>query len=147
MDLETPARPIPDPENPGWFAWDLPKDGRFHETIGRMLVRPDGEGRGCCRIFPEERHTNLGGMIHGGAILTFIDMALFAGGRAAGAKTSRAVTLDCSAHFLAPAKPGLALDAEVELLRETKRLAFLRGLVVQDGGTIASFSGTLRKIA
>ena len=35
--------------------------------------------------------------------------------------------------------------ARVELLRETGRLLFLRGLVVQEAGTVASFSGTVRK--
>ncbi|HEY6916563.1 MAG TPA: acyl-CoA thioesterase domain-containing protein, partial [Allosphingosinicella sp.] len=56
-----------------------------------------------------------------------------------------AVTLDCQVQFIAPARLGLALDAAVELIKETRRLAFLRGLVEQDGITIAAFSGTLRK--
>jgi uncharacterized protein (TIGR00369 family) len=146
-DLHPSVRHYPDPDHPGWSAWDLPKDGRFHETMGRMLVQPAGEAKGRCRIFPDESHTNLGNILHGGAILTFIDMALFVGGWAAGAKTARAVTLDCAVQFISPGRPGFPLDAEVELLRETRRLAFFRGLVVQDGGTVASFSGTLRKIA
>jgi hypothetical protein len=33
----------------------------------------------------------------------------------------------------------------VELLRETGRLAFLRGLIVQDDDIVASFEGTVRK--
>src|SRR4051812_42200666 len=110
-----------------------------------MIVQPAGEGRGRCRIFPDETHTNLGGMLHGGAILTFIDMALFAGGRVAGANTKRAATLDCAVQFIGPGRAGSPLDAEGELHRETGRLAFFRGLVVQEGETIASFTGTLRK--
>jgi uncharacterized protein (TIGR00369 family) len=146
-DLHPSVRHYPDPDHPGWFTWDLPKDGRFHNIIGRMLVQPAGEGRGRCRIFPDESHTNMGGMLHGGAVLTFIDMALFAGGRVAGADTKRAVTLDCATQFLSPGRPGLPLDAEVELLRETGRLAFFRGLVVQEGEIVASFTGTLRKFS
>ena len=144
-DVPPSIRPYPDPENPGWFAWDLPKNGRFHETIGRMLVRPEGDGRARCRMFPDESHTNLLGILHGGAVLTFIDMALFAGGRAAGVTTKGAVTLDCSVQFISPGKAGLPLDAEVELLRETGRLAFFRGRVVQEDETVVAFSGTLRK--
>ncbi len=146
-DLHPAIRHYADPENPGWYTWDLPDDGRFHNVIGRMIVQPAGEGKGRCRIFPDETQTNLGGMLHGGAILTFIDMALFAGGRVAGAKTARAVTLDCAAQFISPGRPGLPLDAEVELLRETGKLAFFRGLVVQEGETIAAFTGTLRKFS
>jgi hypothetical protein len=41
---------------------------------------------------------------------------------------------------------GEPLEARIELLRETGRMLFLRGLIVQDSaGTVASFSGTLRK--
>ena len=39
----------------------------------------------------------------------------------------------------------MPLDAEVELLRETKRLAFFAGKVVQEGELVAAFSGALRK--
>jgi acyl-coenzyme A thioesterase PaaI-like protein len=72
-------------------------------------------------------------------------MAFFAGGTLAGADVAHAVTLDCETRFLAPGRLGIPLDAEIEILRETGRLAFLRGLVVQEGESIAAFSGTLRK--
>jgi uncharacterized protein (TIGR00369 family) len=135
----------PDPDHPGWFSWGLPDNGRYHETIGPLLVRPDGNGRGLCRMRVEDRHLNLGGAMHGGAILTFVDMALFAAGHAAGAETASAVTLDCNVQFVAPAAAGAALDAAVELVRETGRLVFLRGLVVQQEAIVATFSAALRK--
>jgi uncharacterized protein (TIGR00369 family) len=139
-------RHAPDPDHPGWWTWDLPDADRFNATIGRLLVRPEGEGKGRCRMFPEVPHTNLGNIVHGGAILTFIDMAMFAGGYAAGGDFGPSVTLDVSAQFLAAARAGTPLDATVELLRESKRLAVMRGLVEQDGATIAAWSGTLRKL-
>lgn len=145
MDVHPLIHHVPDPDHPGWWSWDFADDGKFHAVIGKLLVRPDGPGRAVCRMFPEERHANLGGMIHGGAILTFIDMAFFAGGRLAGAQVMRAVTLDCHARFLERGKIGVPLDAEVELLRETKRLVFLSGRLVQEGELVAVFSGTLRK--
>lgn len=92
------------------------------------------------------RHANLGGMVHGGAILTFIDTAMFAGGRLSGiGDISYAVTLDLNAQFIAPAIPGKPLDATVELLRETRRLAFMRGTVEQEGVTAVAWSGCMRK--
>ena len=96
-------------------------------------------------MFAARAHGNLGDVAHGGAILTFIDMAMFAGGYAAGADIAYSVTLDLSAQFLSPGRLGRPLDCTVELLRETKRLAFLRGLVVQDEVAVAAWSGTLRK--
>ena len=58
------------------------------------------------------------------------------------------VTLELSSQFIGAGKPGVPLDAVVEVLRETKRLVFLRGTVVQgkdDEHLIASFSGIVRK--
>ena len=145
MDVHPLIRHAPDPNHPGWWTWDLPDDARFHSVIGKLLVREDGAGRAVCRMFPEARHSNLGDIVHGGALLTFIDMAFFAGGRLAGANVIRAVTLDCSVRFLSPGRIGVPLDAHVELLRETKRLAFFAGRVVQGEELVAAFSGALRK--
>ena len=137
----------PDPDHPGWWTWDLPDEERFNSTLGKLLVRSDGAGRAVCRMFPGRRQSNLGDVVHGGAILTFIDMAMFAGGHAAGAALGPSVTLDLSAQFLAPARLGLPLDATVEVLRESKRMAVMRGLVEQEGERVAAWSGTLRKLA
>jgi len=136
----------PSPDHPGWWTWDLPDEERYNATLGRLLVRGEGDGRARCRMFPDVRQSNLGNIVHGGAILTFIDMAMFAGGHMAGMSDIGAVTLDLSCQFVTPAELGTPLDCSVELLRETKRLAFLRGLAEQDGRTVAAWSGTLRKI-
>jgi uncharacterized protein (TIGR00369 family) len=145
MDVHPLIQHAPDPDHPGWWTWAFEDETRFHAVIGKLLVRADGPGRAVCRMFPEERHANLGGMVHGGAILTFIDMALFAGGRLAGANVIRAVTLDLNTRFLSRGRIGVPLDAQVELLRETKRLVFLAGKLVQEDELVASFSGALRK--
>ena len=143
------VRHEPDPDHPGWWTWDIGErpEGveRFNTSIGRLLVRGEGEGRARCRMFPETPQSNLGDVAHGGAILTFIDMAMYAGGYAAGADIAYSVTLDLSARFLSPGRLGEPLDCSVELLRETRRLAIMRGLVVQGEETVASWSGTLRK--
>ena len=147
MDVHPAIRHEPDPGHPGWWSWELAEDTRFNSAIGKLLVRAEGPGRARCRMFPGRAHSNLGEVVHGGAILTFIDMAFFAGGALAGAKVMRAVTLDCSVQFLSPAQLGIPLDAEVELLRETGRLAFFQGKVVQEAAIVAAFSGALRKLS
>jgi uncharacterized protein (TIGR00369 family) len=139
-------RHAPDPDHPGWWTWDLPDEQRYNATIGKLLVRADGPGRARCRMFPDVGHSNLGNVVHGGAILTFIDMAFFAGGHMAGMSDISAVTLDCAVQFISAAELGTPLDASVELLRETRRLAFFRGLVEQEERIVASFTGTLRKL-
>jgi uncharacterized protein (TIGR00369 family) len=137
----------PDPDHPGWLSWRLSDPSRFNgQVLGKMIVRSEGEGRATLRMFPEHRHTNLMDNLHGGTILSLIDVALFAGSRFFGLiEAGTAVTLDMSVQFIGGGKPHLPLDAEVELLKETRRLVFLRGLVVQGGVRIAAYSGTIRK--
>src|SRR3982751_1438015 len=99
MDVHPLIRHAPDPDHPGWWSWDLSgQDERFNAVLGKLLVRPEGAGHATRRggpahppgrMSPEPRHSNLGNMVHGGAILTFIDMAFFAGGRIAGADVIR----------------------------------------------------------
>ena len=146
------ARPVhpsirhqPDPAHPGWWTWEIDEGERFNATIGKLIVRAEGEREARCRIFPGIAQSNLADVTHGGAVLTLIDMAMFAGGHLAGADIAYSVTLDLSCQFLSPGRLDQPLDCTVELLRETKRLAFMRGLVVQGEETVASWSGTLRK--
>ena len=66
--------------------------------------------------------------------------------RSAWLSAGGAVTLDLSAQFIGGGMIGEPLEARIELLRETSRMIFLRGLIVQENTpTIASFTGTLRK--
>ncbi len=122
---------------------------RYNGTVlGNMIVRSEGEGKARLRMFPGHRHSNLGNAVHGGTTLGFIDVALFGAARVFGLiDTGFAVTLDLSVQFIGAGKLDIPLDAEVELLRETRRLLFLRGLVVQGEDMVASFAGTIRKPA
>ncbi|HEX8301253.1 PaaI family thioesterase [Sphingomonas sp.] len=135
-----------DPELSGWKRWSLSDTTRFNSLFGPFSVLvADGLAR--VRFTPQHAHSNLRGDVHGGALLGFMDMALFAAGRSYGVLTAgTAATLDLSAQFIAgaPVSAG-AVEARVELLRQTRRFLFMRGLIVQGEATIASFSGTVRK--
>ncbi len=125
-----------------WVASD---PSRFNTLLGALSVRVDGE-IARVRMTPEHRHSNLRDHVHGGALLGFIDIAMFAGCRGFGVLTAgAAVTLDLSAQFIGGAVIGQPIEAQVELLRETGRMLFVRGIVVQGDEKVAAFSGTLRK--
>ena len=135
-----------DPDLPGWKLWSLTDTTRFNSIFGPLSVlAEDGVAR--VRFSPKHVHSNLRGDVHGGALMGFMDMALFAAGRSFGVLTAgTAATLDFSAQFIAGAPVATGpVEARVELLRETRRFLFMRGLIVQEGATIASFSGTIRK--
>jgi len=136
----------PDPDHPGWLSWgDFPRSS-FAAATGRLLFKPDGEGRAVVRMFPTEDHMNMGGSIHGGAVMSFIDMSMFAGGLCAGMERSHYVTLDLTTHFLARGQAGTPLDSHVEIVRQTRGHVFLQGVVKQGGENCYSFSGTLKKV-
>jgi uncharacterized protein (TIGR00369 family) len=137
----------PDPDNPGWLHWTMTDERRFNANVlGKMILRSEGEGRARLRMFPTIKHTNLMDNLHGGTILALIDVAMFAGSRTFGLiEAGTAVTLDMSVQFIGAGQVDVPLDAEVELLKETRRLLFLRGLVVQGETRVAAWSGTIRK--
>ncbi|MES2444397.1 MAG: PaaI family thioesterase, partial [Pseudomonadota bacterium] len=132
-----------DPDHPGWSRWTISDTTRFNSIFGPLSVKlEDGIAR--VRFTPAHIHSNLRGHVHGGALLGFIDMAMFAAGRSFGVLTAgTAATLDLTTQFIAgaPLEAGV-IEARVELLRETGRLLFLRGLIVQGESIIVSFTGT-----
>ena len=137
----------PDPDNPGWFTWQLIDESRFNTWMFRkLIVRTDPDGKARLRMFPERHHTNLKGVLHGGTVLSLIDVGLFACSRMLGiVEAGTAVTLDLSTQFIGGGSMDKPCDAVTELLKETRRLVFLRGIVEQEGELIAAFSGTIRK--
>jgi acyl-coenzyme A thioesterase PaaI-like protein len=137
----------PDPEHPGWYQWELADDRRFNnQAIGKILAQRDADGQARIRMFPTLKQSNLADTVHGGAQLAFMDMALFAAAFIYGVRrVDLAVTVDISAQFIDAGKIDQPLDAIIELLRETGRMVFLRGLLVQGDTKVAAFSGTIRK--
>jgi uncharacterized protein (TIGR00369 family) len=142
-----PSGAQPDPDHDGWYSWgDFPR-GSFAGATGRLIFRPENEGQARVRMHPTEAHLNMGGSIHGGAVMSFIDMALFAGGRCAGMAEGHYVTLDCATHFIARGRIGIPLDAVVRLVGQTKGgHVFLSGHCEQDRQPTHSFTGTLKRI-
>jgi uncharacterized protein (TIGR00369 family) len=136
-----------DPDEPGWKRWQFRDATRFNAFVEPLHVRVEGD-IARVRMLPRHEHSNMRDAVHGGALLGFMDVALFAASRGFGCLAAGgAVTLDLSAQFIGAGRIGVPLEARLELLRETGRMLFLRGLIVQDDEpTIASFTGTLRKM-
>ncbi|MCP3733703.1 PaaI family thioesterase [Sphingomonas sp. RP10(2022)] len=136
-----------DSDLPGWKRWQVRDATRYNAFIEPLHVRVEGD-IARVRMMPRHDHSNMRNQVHGGALLGFMDVALFAAARGFGViGAGGAVTLDLSAQFIGGGAIGEPLEARIELLRETGRMLFLRGLVVQDGSpTIASFTATLRKV-
>ncbi len=138
----------PDPDNPGWLRWGVSDSSLFNaQVMAPLLARVEDETHCRIRMFPERRHANVScKFVHGGIILALADISLFAGLKLLrDSDAEGSVTLDLTSQFVSGAQIGSPLDAVVELLDETGRMAFLRGLIEQEGRTVASYSATLRK--
>jgi acyl-coenzyme A thioesterase PaaI-like protein len=137
-----------DPDNPGWLRWRIADATRFNEAVlGKQIVRAEGADICRMRLIPRDPlHTNSAGRIHGAITLGLIDVSLFAAMYVLrGIDAGRAVTVDLTAQFIGAGDAAQPLDSVVEVLRETRRLGFLRGLVVQGADKVASFTATIRK--
>ena len=137
---------IPDTENPGWQVRPASQEDRFLDLFGTMRVRVEPDGKARIRIDPQRRHRNLQEMVHGGFIMAFVDQALFVGPSALGVKGAiGGITIDTATQFFAPLQIEGSIDAVVEILRETGRMIFIRGVMEQDGVAAVAFSGTIKK--
>jgi len=144
--IPLPSGAEPDPDNSGWYTWNFER-GSFAAATGKFLFRPDGPGQAITRMSPGEALLNMGGSIHGGAVMSFIDMSLFAGGRCAGMEEGHYVTLDCSVHFIGRGRAGKPLDAHLQLVKQTRGgHVFLIGTCLQGGEPTHSFTGTLKRV-
>ena len=136
----------PDPENPGWHHWNLKDETLFNGAVmGKLITRREGE-KCRLRMFPERKHENLQGIIHGAVSLALIDISLFTTMHVIGSgNAGPSVTLELSTQFIGGGDPAKPLDSVTEIMRETGKLVFVRGEVVQEDDCICAFSGIVRK--
>lgn len=153
-DVPAPAHFDGIARDDGWTSWNLNDQSRFNAFIEPLSVRregptPDGRPQARVRMHPVRKHSNLGNHVHGAVTLALIDVALFAAAHQFGSLNAGfSVTLDLGTQFVGGGRVDEPMDARVELVRETGRLVFLRGLIVQGPGDehiVATFSGTIRK--
>ncbi|RVT94534.1 PaaI family thioesterase [Sphingomonas crocodyli] len=137
---------IDDPDHPGWLYRPAMEVGRFVDLFGGIRYTVEAPDRVRCRFEVEPRHLNGKGTVHGGYVMALVDQVLFIGPIAMGIeRVVGGSTVDSSTQFLAPLRAGKPIDIVVELLRETYRMYFVRGVMEQDGQSCAAFTGTVKK--
>ena len=128
----------------GWHCWSA-RDP-FEVLTGPFYSRlVDGEP--VCGMRVEDKHMNGLGGLHGGAMLTFADFALFAiSARPRGG--GPALTVNLSGDFLGSARVGERIEARGEVTKAGASLVFVRGLVTAEDERrpVLSFSGVIKKI-
>lgn len=131
----------------GWTLWRGHHPNRFSELLGPYYFRRDEAGVIRCKMETGVQHMNGLGFLHGGFLMAFIDQVMFAVVRHRLTPTVGAVTLSCDTHFLGSGRANQVLDGTGEIMKETGKMLFVRGMLSQDGEPVCAYTGTLRKVA
>jgi len=116
-------------------GWRKLPTRQFSTALGAIWLRGE-EGAREIGLFttPAVANDHMG-MVHGGALMTFADMALgLAAGEAIGGAPM--ATAQLQFHFTAAAPIGVLLTCKPELVRQTSQLLFVRGLFEAGGRTV-----------
>jgi uncharacterized protein (TIGR00369 family) len=94
----------------------------------------------------ERRHCNPMGICHGGMIATFCDMLLPISAHYLAADLARRFlpTINLQVDYLASSKLGAWVQGEAQLLRATRSMVFMQGVVSADGEAVARVSGIFK---
>ena len=128
----------------GWTTWSGGSDP-YETHIGPFYFRQE-DGLARCVFEPQRRHLNGGGAIHGGCLMSFADFSLFAIAHNA-LRDTHAVTMTFNSEFIGAGALDGWVEARGEIIRDTRSVVFVRGVVTQAERPLLSFSGTLKKIA
>ncbi|MEW6323416.1 MAG: PaaI family thioesterase [Acidobacteriota bacterium] len=114
--------------------------------LAHLQMRTDELGEGTARLsLPvEPAFTNSLGSLHGGAIMSLLDVALCTAARTLHPHSAGVVTIDMSTSFVAAAT-GPRLVAEARVLRDTRSMTFVEAEARnEDGALVAKAIATVR---
>lgn len=130
---------LQDPANLGWKLIRAGIDTDFSALIGPFWARREDAGW-TYAFRAEPRHANPRGVIHGGMLMSFADQALsLLAWEAAGRRPCATVGLNN--QFIAAAKPGDWIVARGRVVRRTRSLVFMQGILSVNDGEILSADG------
>lgn len=128
------------PESLQAAGWERNELGGFTSQVCPLWSRRE-PGRVAVGLIVEERHTNNHiGTLHGGVVMTFADVALgWAVSTAVGHQMC--VTLSLQTQFVSVARIGDFITCQAEVIRTTKQIVFVRGLIMAADRIVASAEG------
>ena len=145
MDAVTDYKPVPVTEGPwaGWYTWGEGADP-YEQLTGPYYLREEADQSVLCGFTPERKNLNGGGAVHGGALMTYADFALFAHARTWA--LGHYVTVQFESQFVGAGVEGVPIYSRGEVVRQTRSMLFVRGVMKQVDRTIFAFSGILKRV-
>lgn len=111
----------------------------FSTHVGPFYTPPGG-GRSGCGFLADERHGNRRGVVHGGMLASAFDVAL---GDACWEAASQqpCATVQLNVHYIGAVRLGEFALVRAEVLKVTRSLVFLRGVMTAGDRTVATADG------
>jgi uncharacterized protein (TIGR00369 family) len=118
------------------FARDYQKRIPF---IQHLRMRTDALGKGTAQLsVPVEPHlTNSLGTVHGGVIMSLLDVALCTAARTLHPESVGVITINLSTSFIG-AGSGARLLAEARVLKDGRSMSFVEGEAKNEDGTLVA---------
>ena len=114
--------------------------------VSHLKVLTEELGSGTARLsLPIEPHlTNSLGTVHGGVIMSLLDVAVCTAARTLHPESTGVVTIDLSASFIDGGR-GAKLFADARVLKDAKSMTFVEGEAKnEDGAIVAKVIATVR---
>ena len=109
---------------------------------GPYYIRIEDDGRVVYGFRSGTRHGNPNNVLHGGAIIGFLDTVI---GRMIVHATKRnCATISLDTRFVAPAPIGSWIEGRVTIKKVTKSMAFVEAEATADGELVATASAIFR---
>ena len=140
MSDSTPSSAVPEGFKERRFG-----DEGFINVNGPLYARRSGSAMQLgFRV--ERRHCNLMGICHGGMMATFCDMLLPISAHVLSSEVANRFlpTINLQIDYLATVPLGSWVQGEAQLLRTTRSLVFMQGLVHADDVVAARVSGIFK---
>jgi uncharacterized protein (TIGR00369 family) len=120
------------------FDIDVP----FLEHLGIRIIEK-GNGRVKLRLEPRPEFENSWGSVHGGVLMTMLDVALASAGRSLDEACNGALTVEMKVNFITAAVGPVV--GEGRATRAGRSLIFSEGeLTAEDGTLLAKATGTFK---
>ncbi len=120
--------------------------GPFIKANGPIYIRHNNAGA-VLGFRIRESHCNPVGICHGGWLASMADMVLPVSGGAAGSLDGIfLMTISMSLDFFGQAALGAWVEGHGEMLRRTRRMAFMRAILSVDDAPILRASGIYRLV-
>lgn len=122
------------------LGWQRTQASAFSAAIGPTWMRGEPGAREVALLTGEMAANDHLKMIHGGALMTFADIALgIVAVDAVG--EPRCATAQLNYHFVRAVTVGALVTCRPQLVRRTRRLVFARGLFEVEGEIVGSADG------